>query len=359
MDRLDTLLFHAKIGSYREKTDRIAALAERIAGDVLKRPESAADAAQAARLAKADLTTGMVGEFPELQGTMGGIYARDESKPEAVWKAVYYHYLPIGVEPNAPPTRSELGSAAVTWAAVSLADKADTLWRMFSVGEEPTGSRDPLGLRRQAQGLLRLLVDLPELTGVQEAVSLADVLGSPGDAPGDDRLAAFLVDRLKHLYAQRGYRYDEINAVLRIRPSSSLRPLDVRRRLEALQSMRDSEDFAALAVLFKRVKNIAREAAAGQEGGGEPALVEPAERALLDALAALEPSVHGAVKGGDYRGALQHIATLRPVVDRFFVDVLVMAEDPGLRAARLSLMVRLRDLILDIADISEIVSAEP
>src|SRR5438045_6803223 len=121
-------------------------------------------AATAARLAKADLTTDMVREFTELQGTMGGIYAREEGAPEEIWKAVYFHYLPVGVEPDAPPSRAQLGKAAVTWAAVTIADKLDTIVGLFAAGEKPTGSRDPYGLRRAAHGVFRTLVDLPELT---------------------------------------------------------------------------------------------------------------------------------------------------------------------------------------------------
>ena len=125
--------------------------------------ETAAHAAQAARLAKADLTTDMVREFTELQGTMGGIYAREEGLPEEVWKAIYFHYLPVGVEADAPPSRAQLGKAAVTWAAVSLADKLDTIVGLFAAGEKPTGSRDPYGLRRAAQGVVKILIDLPDL----------------------------------------------------------------------------------------------------------------------------------------------------------------------------------------------------
>ena len=174
--RLDTLLFHKRLGSYRDKSERMAALAERIAEDVLGCPDAAADARRAATLAKADLATDMVGEFPELQGVMGGVYAREQGEPETVWKAIYHHYLPIGVGADDPPSRDALGAAAGTWAAVALADKADTVAGLFAAGEKPTGSRDPLGIRRQAQGLLRILVDLPELTGLPARVRVGQVL---------------------------------------------------------------------------------------------------------------------------------------------------------------------------------------
>src|SRR6185436_5464284 len=141
LERLHTLLFHKKLGSYRDKAERLERLAAWIATDVLGQPAAAGHAALAARLAKADLTSDMVFEFPELQGTMGGVYAREEGHPEQVWKAIYYQYLPIGVEADAPPTRTDLGAAAVTWAAVSLADKLDTLLGLFAAGEKASGSR--------------------------------------------------------------------------------------------------------------------------------------------------------------------------------------------------------------------------
>src|SRR6266404_41612 len=164
IDRLDTLLFHKKLGSYRAKAERVERLAGWIAG------HAAAQAARAARLAKADLTTDMVREFTELQGTMGGIYARHEGEPEEVWKAMYFHYLPVGVEADAPPTRAQLGKAAVTWAAVSLADKLDTIVGLFAAGEKPTGSRDPYGLRRAAQGVMKILTETPTTRNLRELV---------------------------------------------------------------------------------------------------------------------------------------------------------------------------------------------
>ena len=176
LDRLHTVLFHKQLGSYRDKAGRISSLAEWIAGDALGQPAEAPYAARAALLAKTDLTTDMVFEFTELQGTIGGIYAREEGLPEQVWKAIYYQYLPIGVEADAPPTRAQLGAAAVSWASVSLADKLDTFVSLSRAGERATGSRDPFGLRRQTQGAVRILMDLPELTGIDREVWLGPVL---------------------------------------------------------------------------------------------------------------------------------------------------------------------------------------
>jgi hypothetical protein len=151
-------------------------LARWIAADVFKRPDQADAAARAGRLAKADLATDMVREFTELQGAMGGVYAREAGEPEAVWKAAYHQYLPIAVEPTAAPAAAVLGAAGVTWAAVSLADKLDTLVGLFLAQERPTGSRDPFGLRRQAHGILRILLDVETLAGVEARPSLGELV---------------------------------------------------------------------------------------------------------------------------------------------------------------------------------------
>ena len=184
------------------------------------RSEAAAEPARiAGRLAKADLATDMVREMTELQGTMGGLYAREDGHPEEIWKAIYHHYLPVGVEADAPPTREQLGAAAVTWASVSLADKLDTVVGMFAAGERPTGSRDPYGLRRAAQGLVRLLVDLPELTGLDVRVTLGELVAlargvfASGDASSDGPLFEFLLDRVRYVLEQRGFDVRNVRAV--------------------------------------------------------------------------------------------------------------------------------------------------
>ena len=359
LDRLHTVLFHKKVGSYRDKTERIARLAEWIAREPLGQPAEAASAARAAQLAKADLTTDMVFEFTELQGTMGGVYARAEGEPEPVWKAIYYQYLPVGVEHDAPPTREQLGSGAVTWAALSLADKLDTFVTLTAAGEKATGSRDPFALRRQVQGAVRVLMDLPELTGIDREMSFPDLLArAAGDVAGvawDGELRtaaeAFALERVRYALEQRRVPLEVARAAT---ASADLRPLRARRVAEALQAMRASADFQALAVLFKRVKNIARERT-GDEPAERDALVEPAEQALLAELDARRPRVAQAAAAHEYKKAFTEIAGLRAAVDRFFTDVFVMADDARLRRARLALMAELRDLILDLADISEIV----
>ena len=358
LERLHTVAFHKKLGSYRDKAERIEKLASWIASDVLARPELAAQAAIAARLAKADLTTDMVYEFPELQGTMGGIYAREEGQPEAVWKSIYFHYLPIGVEADAAPARAQLGEAAAVWAAVSLADKLDTVVGLTNAGEKATGSRDPFGLRRQMHGIVRILMDLPELAGVDRELPLRPLLEAAargyggGDTAAVEGLLAFAQERVRYALEQRDGTIDVVRGATS--GSGDLAPLRARRIAAALQKMRTSEDIQGLAVLFKRVKNIARELK-GRARLDRSALTEAAEVALLAALDAHEPRVRAAIAAADYRQAFTEIAALRPAVDRFFKDVFVMAEDARLRTARLTLMADLRDLILELADISEIV----
>ena len=369
-DRLDTLLFHKRLGSYRAKAERTAELAERIAGEVLGRPAAAAAARRAAVLSKADLATDMVGEFPELQGVMGGVYAREEGEPERVWKAIYHHYLPVGVRPADPPSRSDLGRAAIPWAAVALADKLDTVVGLFGAGEKPTGSRDPLGIRRQAQGMLRILIDLPELTGMKARVELGLLLAMAcGDHPAledkaTDRMEAFLRERLRYLLEERGFDVRNVRAVTH-QPLDEIRPLDARRKLEVLPELTDSPDFRTLAMLFKRVQNIARKLprdAREDSPDGVPAkgfealLTEPAEVALLAELERRRTVIGRAVElGSGYRRAFTEAAKIGPAVDRFFTEVFVMADDPAVRDARLRLMRQVERLILQLADVSEIV----
>jgi glycyl-tRNA synthetase beta chain len=365
IDRLDTLLFHKKLGSYEEKARRI----ERLAGWIAEQAfgaskEVASQAARAARLAKVDLTTDMVREFTELQGTMGGIYARHEGEPEEVWKAMYFHYLPIGVEAEAPPSRAQLGKAAVTWAAASLADKLDTIVGLFAAGEKPTGSRDPYGLRRAAQGVLKVLTDFSNLSGempaglpemIDQAYKNYDEgrLGAPETWQGP--LAEFFIDREAHLLERRGFRPDEIRAVV---PYWWKRPQNALLRVEALSEARKSAEFETLAILFKRVKNITKDFDGVLDDQSRARLTEPAEIALLKEMEARWPAIRSALAQVRYREAMRELSALSKPVDRFFTDVLVMADDPALRRARLALLTELRTTILNIADIAEIAPEE-
>jgi glycyl-tRNA synthetase beta chain len=367
IDRLGTLLFHKKLGTYKEKAERIERLAEWIARDALGADAAtAALAGQAARLAKADLATDMVREFTELQGTMGGVYARAEGLPEEVWKAIYYHYLPIGVEADAPPTRAQLGKAAVTWAAVSLADKLDTIVGLFAAGEKPTGSRDPYALRRAAQGVVKILVDLPQF-GIEGLPTLGLLVrhliqdSYQGlDTPETQALRlSFWFDRLDHLLRERGVSDGAIRAVLH-RRVEDVSPMDILRRARAVDSMRSQPEFVELARLFKRVNNIVHTelgalGGGGVHGQGRSLLREMPELALREALDGVGPRMAAFVSSGRYLDALRVASELAPLVDRFFADVLVMAEDQDLRHARLALLGELRDLVWNIADIPAVV----
>ena len=373
LDRLDTLRFHAKLGSYLAKARRIEQLAGRIAGDAFDAQEQVAHAARAALLAKADLTTDMVGEFPELQGVMGGIYAREDGEPEEVWRAIYQHYLPIGVTADAPPMARDLGAAGISWAAVSLADKLDTLVGLFRAGEKPTGSRDPFGLRRQAHGVFRILVDSPELTGLAARPDLGRLLTMAEDVHGGEpsvenasRLVPFLCERLRYVLEQRGYDVRNVRAVTHQTSLDDLRPLDARRKLEVLPEFTGSAGFLQLATLFKRVRNIAKELPDDVfekmrfgVSSGSLADEEPAETRLREELERRGPKIEAAVASGKgYRAAFAEAARFGPAVDRFFIDILVMTDDPGLRLRRLALLKRLERLILRLADVSEIVKED-
>lgn len=340
---LDGVLFHAKLGSYRAKKQRTVPLAVAIAAKTGARE---APVRRAAALAKCDLVTGMVGEFPELQGVMGGLYAKEQGEPEAVWKAVYSHYQPTGLgdDDGFPLNREGV--------VVSLADKLDTLASMFSVGIVPTGSRDPFGLRRAALGVIRLLlesgerlsfpIDLPPKQLLAEAAHDEDALA---------KLSDFFVERLRFVFS-RTYRYDEINAVFALGPLD--RPVtDMKRRLDAVAALRGSDDFEALSVAFKRVGNILAGQSPGTVEPGE--LVEKEEKGLFKALEAIEPDARKQIETSRYEDALRCLSSLRPDVDRFFDEVLVMAEDPRLRSNRLALLWRLRTLFSEVAELSEIV----
>jgi glycyl-tRNA synthetase beta chain len=276
---------------------------------------------------------------------------------------MYFHYLPIGVEADAPPTRAQLGPAAVTWAAVSVADKLDTLVGLFAAGERPTGSRDPYGLRRAAQGVVKVLMDIGALTDLQRDVDLEALVdqafsgygGSLSEAAGwRAGLHEFFAERALHVLERRGFRADEARAVL----SHRARPGSLLKRAEALAQARQSPEFETLAALFKRVKNITRDFDGTLDDGLRAKLVEPAELALLKEMQARWPSIDTALARERYGDAMRELSSLSKPVDRFFTDVLVMALDPALRNARLTLLADLRRTILNIADIAEMAPEE-
>jgi glycyl-tRNA synthetase beta chain len=357
---LEGVTFHRDLGSYREKAERMARLVDAMGAQMglLTKPEHQA-AREAALLAKADLTTLMVREFPELQGIMGGIYLRAEGTPWAsVTSAVRWHYHPISVEEDGEPAGKVAGSDATVFGAVSLVDKMDTLAGYFGLGLAPTGSSDPFGLRRAGQGAVRVLLDFWSVDASEERPSLkrlaaSAVAGYAGrlKRPVDDvvrDLEAFLLERLRHVLLARGFPADEVEAVLGARGPEALDdPREALVRLQALHKVRSEahEDFEHLAIAFKRAKNIV--------GGATTAvdlalLTEPAERDLHAAVAPVARS------DGGYEARLRSLAGLRAPVDRFFDDVLVMAEDPKIRANRLGLLAEVLSLFYRIADISKL-----
>jgi glycyl-tRNA synthetase beta chain len=348
--------FHEKLGTYESKVDRIVPLSCRLAeltgidGDPVER---------AAEMCKCDLTTDMVGEFPELQGIIGGLYAKEQGEPVAVWKSIYSHYRPAGLgeDEDFPSNREGV--------IVSLADKLDTLAGMFAVGEVPSGSRDPFGLRRAALGVVRLLLESESRVGLRVDVPPRDLLmeafqGVDKQLNGKSKpkaieaLQDFFVERLRFVFG-RDFRYDEVNAVFAL-GALDLTPVGLANRLEAVAALRDSKDFEALSVAFKRVRNIL---ASEQPGEVDPeAFVEKEERKLWDGFQTVEPEASEHIAKGHYAEALRALSRLRPQVDSFFDEVLVMAKEPQLRENRLALLNSLDLLFAQVADLSEIV-AEP
>ncbi len=325
--------FQAKLGSYLEKTKRVVKLARKLA-KMAKADGAAVE--RAALLAKADLTTDMVKEFTDLQGVMGGLYAREQGEAEEVWRAIYEHYKPVSMEDSIPST--------LTGRVFSLADKLDTLEGCFRIGLVPTGSKDPFALRRAAQGVVKILVE----GGL--ALPLAKLVGD------DASLREFLLERVRYYFKDiRGFRYDEVNAVL---TAGSEDLTDVESRLKAIQAVRPTENFEPLAASFKRIKNILRQAEF--TGGGEvnTALLEAGPEAdLYAAFDKLRAKVNRARKKKQYQAALEAIASIRPQVDLFFDKVLVNAQDPDVRRNRLTLLYQLLSEFSAIADFSEIVTA--
>ncbi len=358
---LTGVTFHQKLGSYAQKAERMVRLVNLMGAEMglLTKPEHEA-AREAARLAKADLTTLMVREFPELQGIMGGIYLRAEGgRWESVANAVRWHYHPLSIEEGSAPAKALTGGEATVFGAVSIADKLDTLAGYFGLGLMPTGSSDPYGLRRGAQGVIRVLLDFWSAAEAEERPSLrrlaaAAVAGYQGALPRTgtevaSELEAFLLERLRYLLVARGYPADEVDAALGAREPDALDdPHEAWLRLKALHRVRAEAgaDFEALAVAFKRARNILGER---REGRSDPALFrEDAERALDGVVAGLQS------QDGGYESRLRALASLRAPVDRFFADVLVMAEDPKLRENRLALLARTLSLFYRIADISKL-----
>ena len=344
---LDKVVYHGKLGTQGERTARVRSIARAIA-ERLGDATLPALADRAALLAKADLVTDMVGEFPELQGTMGGYYARHDGEDDAVAIAVEDHYKPRYAGDELP--RNPVGLA------VALADKLETLVGLFGIGQLPTGDKDPYALRRHALGVIRMLVERDLPLRLDEIVGLAAQAMGPllTEALAIGQLIDFIYDRLAGSLREQGYSAQEVDAVLSQRPQ---RLADVAARLAAVRAFAALPEAAALAAANKRVGNILKKV----EGTVEPKVVdallkEPAEAALADALAVTGPKADAAFERGDYTASLQALAVLRTPVDAFFDGVMVNAEDPALRANRLGLLATLHAAMNRVADLSRLAS---
>jgi len=346
---LHGVVFQKKLGSIGAKSARVGSLAARIAALL---GADTAYAEQAAALAKCDLVTSMVGEFPELQGIMGRYYALEDGVPGEVAAAIEEQYLPRFAGDRLPATR--------TGQVLALADKLDTIAGAFVIGQRPTGNRDPFGIRRAALGAIRILIeceldlDVPML--VAEAVA-AQPVDSAADTAAEivtfmsERLRGYYLDGAGSLVAQ----HDTFEAVLARQPASLV---DFHQRLVAVLEFTQLDAAGALAAANKRIANILRQGGPAARGAVNPALFQhPSERALHEQVQRLAAEVEPLVAARRYEESLVKLATLREVVDQFFEDVLVMDPDPNLRDNRLTLLAGLRELFMGIADVSRLGSA--
>ena len=343
VDKLRGIVYHNKLGTQADRTARLRLVASRIA-PMLGVDPALAD--RAALLAKADLVTDMVGEFPELQGTMGRYYAQHDGESAEVADAIAEHYLPRYAGDALP--------AAGVAQSVALADKLEALAGMFEIGQLPTGDRDPFGLRRAALGVIRILIER------KRRLSLSGLVDVAFDALAQQRTVSrpreavldFLYERLRGYLRDRGYTANQVAAVVDSRPDCID---DLPERLEAVRAFEALPEALSLSAANKRIVNILRKAQG--EGGGAvdlSVLVDGAERALHAAFDQLRPIVASRVADGDFSAALRALASTKPTVDRFFDDVMVMADDPKIRGNRLALLREVSATMNHVADISKL-----
>jgi glycyl-tRNA synthetase beta chain len=358
------VVYHRGLGSLEQRIERLVRIAQNIASALPPSDDlRAATVARAALLAKTDLSTLMVGEFPELQGEMGAIYARSQGEEEAVALAIEEHYRPRFAG-DAPP-------GSPTGACVALADKIETLAGLFGAGERPSGDRDPYALRRNALGVLRILEEKALPLSLQQLVSLGFDAFDPMHLPAgfqrcEGELESFLFERLRGLLQEQGYGAREVDAVISLRPGRIDR---IGARMAAVRAFMQLPEAEHLAAANKRIANLLRKSAparaakdAGAGGGTavdkipeeflEELLTEPAEKALAAAYRSVAPQVDNALATGDDTGLLRALTPLRQPVDRFFDEVMVLVEDQRLRTNRLALLASLRAMMNRIADIS-------
>jgi glycyl-tRNA synthetase beta chain len=356
LPKLERVTYESRLGSYRDKVERVRDVARWLSEQWFSlgmHQAHVAEADRAAELAKCDLATEMVREFPELQGIVGGLYSRAQGESEEIADAVYDHYRPVGLDDPIPRN--------LTGCAVAFADKLDSVVGCLAVGIVPTGSSDPYALRRAALGIVKIILEkkLP--------VSLSLAIGAAGKAllthkpkrgvtPDQEaKILDFILDRARFVFREKEqFAYDEVTAVFRAGADDLV---DTQKRLVALRAIRKSRNFEPLAVSFKRIRKILEKAGAGSDGDRRvnPELFEsPAERELHSAAQAAATKVQSLKRGGKYQEALEAIANLRPVVDRFFDGVMVMADKEEVRKNRLALLAQLLGEFTTIADFSEI-----
>ena len=356
LPKLAKITYESRLGSYRDKTERIRTIARWLTEQwfnlgILQ--AHVADADRAAELAKCDLATEMVREFPELQGIVGGLYARAQGEPDDVADAIYDHYRPVG--PDDPIPRNLIGCA------VALADKLDSIVGCFAVGVVPTGSSDPYALRRAALGVVKIILDKKLPVSLSLAVGAA-TKALHTHAPKrhvtpvqEAQILEFLLDRAKFIFRERaGFGYDEVNAVFRAGADDLV---DAQKRLAALRAIRKSKNFEPLAVSFKRIRKILEKSNVkdGSAGGVQTDLFEnDAERELFAAGREAASQVQAEKRAGHYEQALERIAGLRKAVDRFFEEVMVMSDNEAVRKNRLALLSELLREFTTVADFSEI-----
>ncbi|HJV01914.1 MAG TPA: glycine--tRNA ligase subunit beta [Burkholderiaceae bacterium] len=344
---LKNVVYHNKLGTQAERSERVTALAAAIARAL---GTDVSLATRGALLSKADLLTDMVGEFPELQGIMGTYYARHDGEHEEVALAASEHYQPRFAGDALPTT--------ATGTAVALADKLETLVGIWAIGLQPTGDKDPFALRRHALGVLRMLVEkrLPLAISAVLADAAAEFVAIPGFKNPAAEVTAFMLDRLRGMLRERGFSPNEIEAVVAQNPD---RLDDIVQRLEAVQAFAALPESASLAAANKRITNILKKneealAQSGNAGVNAALLQDTAEKNLAAAVTRVQPEVDAAFARGDFAGTLKTLAQLRDDVDAFFNDVMVMADDVALRNNRLALLSSLHGMMNRVADISKL-----
>ena len=342
---LDKVVYHNKLGSQGERMHRVRAIAKTIAHE-LQDAELMASADTAAQLAKADLLTDMVGEFPELQGIMGGYYAKNDNFSDEIAEAIEDHYKPRFAGDSLPRNKTGL--------CIALADKLETLVGLFSIGEKPTGDKDPFGLRRHALGIIRMLIESELNITLDTLIRNAEREFSGLDDEKYLNLLEFIFDRLSNSLREQGYSAQEVDAVVSPRP---MLLLDIPKRLEAVRAFSLLPEALALAAANKRIGNILKKVEATVEAKVDvDLLIEPAEIALNKALSHAKPIADVAFENGDLTSSLQALATLKYPVDAFFDSVMVNADDAALKANRLGLLATLHAAMNRVADLSKLAS---